>query len=455
MKVAFVNQPIDTILPPRQNSVGACTYGVAPILAKSCEVVVYGSRDSHEELEAQFSDQGVTYKFFPSTRRDRWLFQARKKYSRLAPGAAPLSTSSLLHPSFARQVAIDLESQACDVIHIQHCSQCVPVIREYNPKAKIVLHMHAEWFSQGDPKIFERRLKNIDLVTAVSGYVANKTRQDFPAIANRCEVTYNGIDAREFTRDRDYSAARDGKLKRILYAGAISPHRGLHILLEAFKTVVEKYPNVHLDLVGPQGNYALQETFDIRDQELRKSVAPYYAFKPLSLVKGKLFPGFPNRASYKFCLDQMMPAKVAEKVTFHGWVGHRPQLIEHYYQGAIFVLPSICNDSFGIPVVEAMASGAPVVASRSGGVVETVKDRETGFIVEKNDAPQMAQALLRLLEDDALRESMGKAGRERALTYFTWDKVAENMCKRYQALSGANVVNAHSASLPVYASAHI
>jgi glycosyltransferase involved in cell wall biosynthesis len=151
----------------------------------------------------------------------------------------------------------------------------------------------------------------------------------------------------------------------------------------------------------------------------------------------------------------MMPAKVAEKVTFHGWVGHRPQLIEHYYQGEIFVLPSICNDSFGIPVVEAMASGAPVVASRSGGVVETVKDRETGFIVEKNDAQQMAQALLRLLEDDALRESMGRAGRQRALTYFTWDKVAEDMLKRYQALSGASVISAHSGSLPVYASAHI
>jgi glycosyltransferase involved in cell wall biosynthesis len=455
MKVAFVNQPIDTILPPRQNSVGACTYGVAPILARSCEVVVYGSSDCHEKFGEQYSEQGVTYKFFHSTRADRWLFQARKKYSRLAPGAAPLSTSTLLHPSFARQVAIDLRSQACDVIHIQHCSQCVPVIREYNPKAKIVLHLHAEWFSQGDPRIFERRLKNIDLVTAVSGYVVNKTKQDFPAIADRCEVTYNGIDAREFTRERDYSASRGGKLKRILYAGAISPHRGLHILLEAFKTVAEKYPNVHLDLVGPQGNYALQETFDIRDQVLRKSVAPYYVFRPLSLVKGKLFPGFPNRASYKSCLEGMMPAKVAEKVTFHGWVGHRPQLIEHYYQGSIFVLPSICNDSFGIPVVEAMASGAPVVASRSGGVVETVKDRETGFIVEKNDAQQMAQALLRLLEDDALRESMGKAGRERALTYFTWDKVAEDMLKRYHALSGTDVFSARSASLPVYASAHI
>jgi glycosyltransferase involved in cell wall biosynthesis len=455
MKVAFVNQPIDTILPPRQNSVGACTFGVAPILARSCEVVVYGSRDCHETLGAQYSEQGVTYRFLPSTRVDRWLFQARKKYSRLALSAAPLSTSSLLHPSFARQVAIDLRSQACDVIHVQHCSQCVPVIREYNPKAKIVLHLHAEWFSQGDPKVFERRLKNIDLVTAVSGYVAGKTKQDFPAIADRCEVTYNGINAWEFTRDRDYSAARGGKVKRILYAGAISPHRGVQVLIEAFKAVVEKYPNVHLDLVGPQGNYALQETFDIRDEALRKSVAPYYAFRPLSLVKGRLFPGSPNRASYKSRLEEMMPAKVAEKVTFHGWVGHRPQLIDHYYRGAIFVLPSICNDSFGIPVVEAMASGAPVVATRSGGVVETVKDRETGFIVEKNDAPQMARALLKLLEDDALRESMGEAGRERALTYFTWEKVARDMFRRYQTLSGTDFSSGHPEPVPVYASAHV
>jgi glycosyltransferase involved in cell wall biosynthesis len=437
MKIAFVNQPIDAILPPRQNSVGACTYGVAHILAKSCDVVVYGSSDSHEALGAQYSDQGVLYKFFPSTRADRWLFRARKNYSRLAPGAAPLSTSSLLHPSFARGVAMDLQRQACDVIHIQHCSQCVPVIREYNPTAKIVLHLHAEWFSQADPRIFERRLKNIDLVTAVSGYVAEKTRRDFPAIADRCEVMYNGIDAREFTREKNYFAANGRRPKRILYAGAISPHRGLHVLLKAFKIVVQRYPNVHLDLVGPQGNYAVQETFDIRDGALRKSVASYYAFKPMSLLKAKLFPASPNRASYKSCLEAMMPADVSEKVTFHGWVGHRPQLIEHYYQGDIFVLPSICNDSFGIPVVEAMAAGAPVVASRSGGVVETVKDRETGFIVEKNDAPQLAQALLSLLQDDALRKAMGKAGRERALANFTWDKVADTMFRRYQALSGA------------------
>jgi glycosyltransferase involved in cell wall biosynthesis len=65
-----------------------------------------------------------------------------------------------------------------------------------------------------------------------------------------------------------------------------------------------------------------------------------------------------------------------------------------------------------------------------------VKDRETGFIVDKNDPQQLAQVLLRLLEDDALRETMGRAGRERALVNFTWDRVAETMLTRYQELSG-------------------
>jgi len=457
MKVAFVNQAIDTIIPPGQNSVGACTYGVANILAKSCDVVVYGAKSNNLAQGNEVSAHGVKYKFFTTARSDRWLLDARTKYSKLAPSAPPMSTSSLLYPSFAKQVAMDLQREACDIIHIQHCSQCVPIIREYNPMAKIVLHLHAEWFSQGDSRVFERRLKDVDLVTAVSGYVAEKTRRDFPAIADRCEVIYNGIDAREFVREKDYAVAQ-GKPKRILYAGAISPHRGLHVLLEAFKIVVKRYPDVRLDLVGPEGNYALQDTFDIRDGALRKSVAPYYAFKPMSFLKAKLFPSSLNRATYRSYLESMMPAEVAEKTTFHGLVRHRAQLIEHYYAGDIFVLPSICNDSFGIPVVEAMAAGSPVVASRSGGVVETVKDRETGFIVEKNDPEQLAYTLVKLLEDDALREKMGRAGRERALARFTWDMVSETMLPRYRSLSGFGVsmpTEAPLAPMMEYASANM
>jgi glycosyltransferase involved in cell wall biosynthesis len=109
-------------------------------------------------------------------------------------------------------------------------------------------------------------------------------------------------------------------------------------------------------------------------------------------------------------------------------------------------------------VVEAMAAGSPVVASRSGGVVETVKDRETGFIVEKNDPQQLAYLLLKLLEDDALRETMGRAGRERALANFTWDQVAESMFRRYQVISGAGTstpAETSPATLLEYASANM
>jgi glycosyltransferase involved in cell wall biosynthesis len=86
-----------------------------------------------------------------------------------------------------------------------------------------------------------------------------------------------------------------------------------------------------------------------------------------------------------------------------------------------------------------MAAGVPVVASRSGAVVETVKDGETGFLVPKNDARALANRILKLVEDDSLRERMGRAGRRRALECFSWDRIAERMYERYTDLCNAGV----------------
>ena len=70
--------------------------------------------------------------------------------------------------------------------------------------------------------------------------------------------------------------------------------------------------------------------------------------------------------------------------------------------------------------------------------METVKDRETGFLMEKNDPRQTAEALLTLLGNDSLRESMGSAARQHVLDHFTWDRVATGMYARYQTLCSAN-----------------
>jgi len=81
-----------------------------------------------------------------------------------------------------------------------------------------------------------------------------------------------------------------------------------------------------------------------------------------------------------------------------------------------------------------MAAGLPVVASRSGAVPETVVDGSTGLVVEKNDAPALARALAILIDNDQLRRTMGRAGRNRALQQFTWDRIAETMHARYRSL---------------------
>jgi glycosyltransferase involved in cell wall biosynthesis len=69
------------------------------------------------------------------------------------------------------------------------------------------------------------------------------------------------------------------------------------------------------------------------------------------------------------------------------------------------------EEIFGWVIAEAMASKRPVVATRVGGIPELVQDGETGFLVTRRDASQLAKRILVLLKDNALRERMGLAGR--------------------------------------------
>jgi glycosyltransferase involved in cell wall biosynthesis len=433
MRIVFVNQPIDTITPPFQSSVGACTYGVALPLAKLCDVAVYGLKDRHPGAQPVVIDQNVTFRFIPSVSADRLLYGAHARYSRLFQHRSPISSSRWLYPEFARRVAIELGKQQCNVIHIQHSSQYAPVMRMFNPSAKIVLHLHAEWFSQNNPALLERRLRHVDLLTTVSDYITEKTRREFPNLADRCETMSNGIDADEFGREPDFRARRERTEKRILYSGAISPHKGVHVLLDAFRLVVDRYPRVRLDVAGSVGSYPLEETFDINDEAAIKSVAPLYAKSRLSRVKAKLSLAPADAGTYQSYLKSKLGGDISAKVSFLGFIP-RPELVERYYNADVFAFAPIWNEGFGLPPLEAMAAGVPVAASRSGAVVETVRDRSTGILVEKNDAKGLAEALLKLLEDDDLREEMGRAARRRALEQFTWDRVARKMYSRYQAL---------------------
>jgi len=117
---------------------------------------------------------------------------------------------------------------------------------------------------------------------------------------------------------------------------------------------------------------------------------------------------------------------VAERVTFLGEVRDIPALLG---RARIFVLPSL---SEGIPltVLEAMARGLPVVATRVGGLPEVVIDGETGLLVPAADPPALAEAVLALWRDPDAAGRMGNAGRRRAEERFD----VRRMVSQYEAL---------------------
>jgi glycosyltransferase involved in cell wall biosynthesis len=381
------------------------------------------------------NEGGVKYKFIPASRADDVAFKIRQKYRRAFQSWSPISSAEWLYPEFGKQVAADLRNEHCDVIHIQHSSQYAPVLKTLNPSSKLVLHLHAEWFSQMCFPRLAERIRHVDMVTAVSDYIVKKTNSHFPETIGNSEVTKNGIDPEEFSRKPIFSRS-SGREKRILYSGAISPHKGIHVLLEAFHKVLHYYPEVKLDIVGSLGNYPVEETFDANDQTSRRKFECYYAKNRAARLKVKLGMASHDAGTYQAYLKSLLYGAAVERVNFLGFIP-RPELIDLYYRADVFAFPPVWNEGFGLPPLEAMAAGMPAVASRSGGVVETVMDGRTGFLVEKEDSDSLADALVTLLKDDAAREAMGQAARRRAFESFTWNAIAQNVLERYQKLCEA------------------
>jgi glycosyltransferase involved in cell wall biosynthesis len=106
-------------------------------------------------------------------------------------------------------------------------------------------------------------------------------------------------------------------------------------------------------------------------------------------------------------------------------------LADHYAAGDIFAFSSR-TETFGNVVLEAMASGMPVVASRAGGVGDTVQSGTTGLLVEPGDSPaQFAAAVLSLVDQAELRRKMSRAARAFAQSQ-SWDAIMGDLRLRYQ-----------------------
>ncbi|MGH7528794.1 MAG: glycosyltransferase [Gemmatimonadales bacterium] len=131
-------------------------------------------------------------------------------------------------------------------------------------------------------------------------------------------------------------------------------------------------------------------------------------------------------------------AGVAGRVEFSGRVPDA-ELRRAYAAADVVVLPAVQDargdtEGLGVVLLEAMQYGVPVIASRTGGIVDIVVDGETGLLVPPGDAAALARALERVLEDPAYARALGAAGRARLAQRFSWEAVTARWEAVYRAV---------------------
>lgn len=233
--------------------------------------------------------------------------------------------------------------------------------------------------------------KMLDATTSepivVSGAVGNHWKSKLTRA--KPEVIYNGIPydpyLMEFPDAKKYLGIEKGKIV-ISMVGRINPGKGQLFFLELAENLIKRFPQLHFLLVGdPFPGYE-----EIEQELLQK------------LEKASL----KNSASY---------------------LGFRKDIPEILAATDIFVLPSMLPDSFPTVILEAMAAGKPVVATRSGGASELVLEEETGFLIPISDVEKGVLVLEKLIESEALRSKMGIAGRARVLKEFSLEAFEEKI----------------------------
>jgi D-inositol-3-phosphate glycosyltransferase len=236
-----------------------------------------------------------------------------------------------------------------------------------------------------------------DRIVAANVVERAELLRDYAAHASRIATIPCGVDTDLFTPGDRAEARRrldlDGR-PLLLWVGRMAPIKGLDTLLDAVARLSESGQDMRLLVVGGDAD----EPTSGHETSLRQRI------ERLGL---------------------------GDSVRF---VGPQPQSVLPLYYAAsdVTVLPSY-YESFGMVALEAMACGSPVIASRVGGLVTTVRDGVTGFLVPDGDVGALAERIETLVADPELRWRLGREG-VRWAAQHRWPCVAEAVCKEYASL---------------------
>jgi len=298
-----------------------------------------------------------------------------------------------------------LDREQFDVIHLHEAlAPLLPHMVVANSKAVNVATFHAArasnpWYSAFKP-YFSFLVGRLDGRIAVSESAREMVSQYF---RGPYDIIPNGIDTVRYNPSVEpFEWAGDG-VPRVLFVGRFGESRkGFRYLLRAMPMIQQQYPNARLVVVGPGESDALfrmVEQYDIRNVD---------------------------------------------------YVGQVPgdDLPRYYRSCDVFCAPSIHGESFGMILLEGMATGTPVVASNISGYSSVVTHDVDGLLVNPNDSAAIALAVVRLLADASLRERLARHGIENSQQY-AWPRIAARVMDVYERAAGPDRVKAWENSVPL------
>jgi glycosyltransferase involved in cell wall biosynthesis len=256
---------------------------------------------------------------------------------------------------------------------------------------RIVLHLHNKGVSKNQDRLLDHTLYKIFFKNVKVMLLSPALYKDISKYVKEADVFYcpNGIP--EFERFLDVPKAVNGKVEVIFLSNLIES-KGVNILLEACSILLRRGVSFHCTFIGGEG--------DIDSMKFEETVR-HFGVQNVIEYKGKRF------------------GKEKE---------------EALKNSDIFVLPSF-NDCFPLVLLEAMQCSLPIVSTFEGGIPGIVDDGITGFLVQQKNAEQLANKLEILIHNQALREQMGRAGREKFLREYTLEKFENRMVEILNAVA--------------------
>jgi len=289
------------------------------------------------------------------------------------------------------------------------------IAKAFDKPAFFTAHSLGAWKREqmgGEPEEMEKKYKfshriseELRIFKSVKGQTVTtkvqkeKLEQLYGFTSDNIVVIPPGVDVHTFCPLKaDERWVKTGLPDRYVFClGRIDSNKGHDLLLNAFDIVRKVIPDVHLVIGG--GSPKPQQT-------------------ELEVL-----------ATMRRLIDEK---GIHSRVHIVGYVPDK-LLVASYQQAELFVLPSIF-EPFGITALEAMACAKPVIASKFGGIKDVISSEDNGLLIDPSNTSEFADAMIMLLRDRRLAETMGQEGCNTIHSYFSWEAIAERHIAFYEKL---------------------